>query len=67
VVSFGELDRLRETIEVLSDPEAVAALADTEPVVFGIDAIKALVAERVACETRRDPASRHRSRRRAPS
>jgi antitoxin (DNA-binding transcriptional repressor) of toxin-antitoxin stability system len=50
VVPSGELDRLRETIEVLSDPEAVQALADTEPVVFGRDAIRALVAERVARE-----------------
>ncbi|MGH3913447.1 MAG: hypothetical protein ACRDTC_08555, partial [Pseudonocardiaceae bacterium] len=48
VVPSGELDRLRETIEVLSDPDAVQALADTEPVVFGRDAIRALVAERVA-------------------
>ncbi len=52
VVPSGELDRLRETIEVLSDPEAVQALADTEPVVFGRDAIRALVAERVAREGR---------------
>lgn len=48
----SELDRLRETIEVLSDPEAVQALADTEPVVFGRDAIRALVAERAAREGR---------------
>jgi hypothetical protein len=39
VVPSGELDRLRETIKVLSDPEAVQALADTEPVVFGRDGI----------------------------
>jgi len=52
VVPSGELDRLRETIEVLSDPDAVQALADTEPVVFGRDAVRALVAERVAREGR---------------
>jgi putative hemolysin len=52
VVLSGELDRLRETIEVLSDPDVQADLADDESVVFGIDAIKALVAERVARETR---------------
>ncbi len=52
VVPSGELDRLRETIEVLSDPDAVQALADTEPVVFGRDAIRALIAERVAREGR---------------
>ena len=52
VVPSGELDRLRETIEVLSDPDAVQALADTEPVVFGREAIRALVAERVAREGR---------------
>jgi antitoxin (DNA-binding transcriptional repressor) of toxin-antitoxin stability system len=52
VVPSGELDRLRETIEVLSDPEAVQALADAEPVLFGRDAIRALVAERIAREGR---------------
>lgn len=50
VVPSGELDRLRETIEVLSDPDAMRDLADTEPVVHGIDAIRALVAERAARE-----------------
>lgn len=50
VVPSGELDRLRETIEVLSDPAALRALADDEPEVQGIDAIRALVAERVARE-----------------
>lgn len=50
VVPSGELDRLRETIEVLSDPEARRALEDTEPVVFGRDAINALIAERIARE-----------------
>ncbi len=52
VVPSGELDRLRETIEVLSNPDAVQALADTEPVVFGGDVIRALIAERVAREGR---------------
>ena len=51
VVPSGELDRLRETIEVLSDPDAMRDLADTEPVVSGIDAIRELVADRVAHET----------------
>ena len=51
VVPSGELDRLRETIEVLSDPDAMRDLADTEPVVSGIDAIRELVADRVARET----------------
>jgi hypothetical protein len=51
-VPSGELDRLRETIEVLSDPAAMRALVDTEPVVRGRDAIRALVAERVAREDR---------------
>ncbi len=52
VVPSGELARLRETIDVLSDPDAVRALADTEPVVLGRDAIQALLAERVAREGR---------------
>ncbi len=46
VVPSGELDRLRETIEVLSDTDAVRALADTEPVVVGRDAIRSVIAER---------------------
>lgn len=50
VVPSGELDRLRETIEVLSDPDAMRALADTEPVVSGIDAIRQLVADRTVRE-----------------
>lgn len=50
VVPSGELERLRETIEVLSDTEAVRALADTEPVVHGRDAIRALIADRIARE-----------------
>ncbi|MGQ0840202.1 hypothetical protein [Actinokineospora sp.] len=48
VVPSGELRRLRETIEVLSDTDAMRDLADTEPAVRGIDAIRALVAERAA-------------------
>lgn len=46
VVPSGELERLRETIEVLSDTEAVRALAATETAVVGRDAIRALVANR---------------------
>lgn len=52
VVPSGELDRLRETIEVLSDPEAMAALADDDPVVSGIDAIRGVLSDRVAPEQR---------------
>jgi antitoxin (DNA-binding transcriptional repressor) of toxin-antitoxin stability system len=50
VVPSGELARLRETIEVLSDTELVRALADAEPVVFGAGAIRELIAERVSRE-----------------
>ncbi len=50
VMLSGELARLRETIEVLSDTEAVRALADTEPVVHGRDAVRALITERAARE-----------------
>ena len=50
VVPSGQLDRLRETIEVLSDPDAMRALDDTEPVVAGIDAVRQLVADRAARE-----------------
>lgn len=50
VVPSGELDRLRETIEVLSDPDAMRALADAEPVVTGIGDIRQLVADRAARE-----------------
>jgi hypothetical protein len=46
----GEPDWLRETTAILSDPDARRALEDTEPVVFGRDAIRALVAERIARE-----------------
>ncbi|MBA2310225.1 MAG: hypothetical protein H0W01_13275 [Pseudonocardiales bacterium] len=52
VVPSGQLERLRETIEVLSDPDAVQALADTEPVVIGIEAMRALIADRIAREAR---------------
>lgn len=50
VVPSGELDRLRETIAVLSDHDLVRALADTTPVVRGRDAIRALIADRIARE-----------------
>jgi antitoxin (DNA-binding transcriptional repressor) of toxin-antitoxin stability system len=50
VVPSGELDRLRETIEVLSDPELMRDLQDREPVVVGMDAIRALIGERIARE-----------------
>ena len=46
VVPADELDRLRETIDVLADTEAVRAPADAEPVVVGRDAIRSLVAKR---------------------
>jgi len=46
VVSSAELTRLRETIEVLSDSDAVRALADIEEVLVGREAIRSLVAER---------------------
>jgi hypothetical protein len=36
-----KLDRSFETIEALPDPDAVQTLTDTEPVVFGRDAIRA--------------------------
>jgi hypothetical protein len=49
VVPSGELERLRETIEVLSDRAALSDLADdSEPEVVGADSIRALVAERTA-------------------
>jgi hypothetical protein len=50
VVPSGELDRLRETIEVLSDPDAMQAVHDTEIAVTGVDAIRDLVAERARRE-----------------
>jgi hypothetical protein len=43
---------LRETIDVLSDQEAVRALADTDPVVTGADSVRQLVADRIARERR---------------
>lgn len=52
VVPSGELERLRETIEVLSDPETMSALAEAEQsiaegdVVVGREAIRALLDER---------------------
>jgi antitoxin (DNA-binding transcriptional repressor) of toxin-antitoxin stability system len=50
VVPSGELDRLRETIEVLSDPDAMRDLQETALVVCGQEAIQALIDERVARE-----------------
>lgn len=47
VVPSGELDRLRETIDVLSDNDLVRALADDEPVVHGNQAVNDLIAARV--------------------
>jgi antitoxin (DNA-binding transcriptional repressor) of toxin-antitoxin stability system len=46
VVPSDELDRLRETIEVLSDHDLVRALADRDAVVLGHDAITQLVTQR---------------------
>lgn len=50
VVPSGELDRLRETIQVLSDSDLVRALADLTPEVEGRDAIRALLADRMVRE-----------------
>jgi antitoxin (DNA-binding transcriptional repressor) of toxin-antitoxin stability system len=50
VVPSGEIDRLRETIEVLSDSDVVRALADTELVVRGREAVQSLITERIARE-----------------
>jgi antitoxin (DNA-binding transcriptional repressor) of toxin-antitoxin stability system len=50
VVPSGELARLRETIEVLGDTDAVRALADAEPAVRGRAAIRTLVADRAMRE-----------------
>jgi len=50
MVPSGELDRLRETIEVLSDPDAMRDLQETALVVCGQEAIQALIDERVARE-----------------
>lgn len=46
VVPSRELDRLRETIDVLSDSDAVRALADAEAMVVGRQATRSLVAKR---------------------
>lgn len=46
MVPSGELERLRETVEVISDTDAVRALADTELAVVGREAIRSLVAKR---------------------
>ncbi|MCP3801359.1 hypothetical protein NLX83_19030 [Allokutzneria sp. A3M-2-11 16] len=53
VVPSGELERLRETIEVLSDSDAMRDLAEarsTEPDLVGVDAIRAELAARIARE-----------------
>ena len=50
VVPSGELARLRETIEVLSDHDLVRALADRESVVHGSEAIRDIITQRVARE-----------------
>ncbi|MBI1759553.1 MAG: hypothetical protein HYR62_10075 [Actinobacteria bacterium] len=52
VVPSGELDRLRETIDVLSDPDAMRDLEKIEPVVRGRDAIQVLIDERIAVRAR---------------
>ena len=48
IVPSGELERLRETIEVLSDPRAVQDLLDDseEGQVEGVDAVRRLVLRR---------------------
>lgn len=51
----ADFDVHAETLEVLADPEAMAALADTEPVVFGMDAIRQVVVERRRRSSRRTP------------
>jgi antitoxin (DNA-binding transcriptional repressor) of toxin-antitoxin stability system len=51
VVPSGELDRLRETVKVLSDPAVMRDLADTEADVIGVEAIRAMVATRTARKT----------------
>lgn len=52
IVPAGELDRLRETIAVLSDPDALADLRDhvTEGQLEGVDALHRLLATRRAAE-----------------
>jgi antitoxin (DNA-binding transcriptional repressor) of toxin-antitoxin stability system len=50
VVPSGELDRLRETIQVLSDTDLVLALSDLTPEVHGRDAIRALATDRTTRE-----------------
>jgi antitoxin (DNA-binding transcriptional repressor) of toxin-antitoxin stability system len=50
VVPSGELARLRETIEVLGDTDAVRALAEAVPAVRGRAAIRTLVADRAKRE-----------------
>jgi hypothetical protein len=50
VVPSGELDRLRETIEVFSDSDAMRDLQETALVICGREAIQALIDERVVRE-----------------
>jgi antitoxin (DNA-binding transcriptional repressor) of toxin-antitoxin stability system len=50
IVPSGELARLRETVQVLSDHDLVRALADREAVVQGSDAIRAIITQRVTRE-----------------
>ncbi|WHT18254.1 hypothetical protein N8J89_34930 [Crossiella sp. CA-258035] len=55
VVPSGELDRLRETIEVLSDSELMRDLAEaraTEPELIGAEALRAELNARIARESR---------------
>ena len=48
MAAAGELDRLRETIEVLAAPDACRALEDTDDVLVGADSVRSLIAERAA-------------------
>lgn len=48
VVPSGTLEQLRETIEVLSDTEAIRALGDTETVAVGRQELRALMADRAS-------------------
>jgi hypothetical protein len=53
-VPSGELERLRETIEVLSDRDAISALVDTETAVVGHEAVRQLVASTRPASCRTD-------------
>lgn len=54
IVPSGELDRLRETIEVLSDPDALRDLLDDSPEgqVEGVDAVRLLLQRRATRDRR---------------